>query len=674
MDWYPWGDEAFERARREEKPIFLSIGYSTCHWCHVMERESFENPEVAELLNAHFVPVKVDREERPDVDRVHMTAMQAMGQGGGWPLNVFLTPSLRPFYGGTYFPPVTRGGRMGMTELLPRVHAAWLDQREQIEASGERVLEMLGSLAEPPAGDAPSADDLFASCAQWLERSHDEAEGGFGNAPKFPSTANLAFLLRWWARDPEARADALLMVRRQLDAMAAGGIHDHVGGGFHRYSTDREWLVPHFEKMLYDQALIADAYVEGFLATGDPAYADTARGVFAYVARDLTSPEGAFWSAEDADSEGVEGRFYVWTPAQLSAVLGDDDAALVVHAYGVTPQGNFEHGQSILHRVHDDAGSAKRFGLGATDVARRLATARERLLAARSARVRPHLDDKVLASWNGLMIAALAHGARAFGEPALAAAATRAADFVWNALWDPATRTLQRRWRQGDVAGPGQLDDHAYLARGFVALFEATHDPRWLERAVALADAMIERYADESTGAFFESPAGDASVAVRMMDGFDGAELAGNSVALDVLLRLAALLDRPAWRERADRALLYWRRRLAGAAWAMPMMLAALDRASAPSRQVVVAGAPDAPDTRGLLAVVDRGFHPNDDFAFVSDATRTALASLAPFTATLRPIDGRAAAYVCVNHACRRPVTEPAAFAAELAAPPEENR
>ncbi len=674
VDWYPWGEAAFERARREDRPIFLSIGYSTCHWCHVMERESFENADVAELLNAHFVPVKVDREERPDVDRVHMTAMQAMGAGGGWPLNVFLTPSLKPFWGGTYFPPVTRGGRIGMTELLPRIRAAWLDQREQIESSGERVLELLGSLAEPSSADAPSAESLFEGCARWLERSFDEVEGGFGNAPKFPSTVNLAFLLRWWARDPDSRADALHMVRRQLDAMQAGGIHDHLGGGFHRYATDREWLVPHFEKMLYDQALIADAYLEGHLATGDPAWAETARGIFAYVARELTSPEGAFRSAEDADSEGEEGRFYVWTPAELAAALGDDDAARFAHAYGVTPQGNFEHGRSILHRVHDDAGVAKRFGGTPDEAARRLADARATLLAIRATRVRPHLDDKVIASWNGLMIAAFAHGARTLGDPALATAAARAADFVWGTLWDPAARTMRRRWRAGEVAGPGQLDDHADMARGCLALFAATHEPRWLERAATLAEAMIEHFADEASGAFFESPAGDPSVRVRMLDGFDGAELAGNSVALDVLLRLAALLDRPAWRERAERALHYWRRRLAGAPWAMPMLLAALDRAESPPGHVVIAGEPGADDTRAMLAAAGRAFRPHDDLVLVTEATRPALAALVPFTAALRPTGTRATAWICVNFACRQPVTDAAAFAAALAAPPEEIR
>ena len=345
VDWYPWGDEAFERARREDKPLFLSIGYSTCHWCHVMERESFEDDEVAALLNTHFVPVKVDREERPDVDRVYMTAMQALGQGGGWPLNVFLTPTLKPFWGGTYFPPRVLHGRPGMVELLPRLAEAWRDQREQIEGTGSQVFTLLGTLSHPE-GEARAALELGDLAATFLERQHDAACGGFGGAPKFPSPGNLHFLLRRWARGARGAESARRMVLEQLEAMRANGLHDHLGGGFHRYATDREWRIPHFEKMLYDQALLAEAYVDAFRATGEPRWAVTARGVFDYVSRDLASPEGAFYSAEDADSEGEEGRFYVWTPATLREVLGHEDAEFFARHLGVSDAGNFEHHSS----------------------------------------------------------------------------------------------------------------------------------------------------------------------------------------------------------------------------------------------------------------------------------------------------------------------------------------
>ena len=663
VDWYPWGDEAFERARAEDRPILLSIGYSTCHWCHVMERESFENDAVAELLNRWFVCVKVDREERPDVDRIYMTAMQAMGQGGGWPLNVFLTPELVPFWGGTYFPPSATSGRPGLQELLPRLHEAWSQQREQIQEQGGRVMQLLESLGRPER-EAARYDDLARECFEFLERQYDPEHGGFGTAPKFPSPVNLAFLMRWWARAPHERGDALTMAVRQLDAMRAGGLHDHLGGGFHRYSTDREWLVPHFEKMLYDQALIADAYVEGFLATGDARYAGTVRGVFDYVARDLTSPQGAFFSAEDADSEGEEGRFYVWTPAQLEAVLGESDARLFAQHYGVTPQGNFEHGASILNRTR----SAE-----SDDVKARLERSRALLLVARATRPRPHLDDKVLTAWNGLMIAALAKGARALGDPALATLAVRAAEFVWTHSRQ-ADGSLHRRWRDGEAGAAGQLDDHAYFARGCLELYAATHEPLWLERALALTETMIERFWDDDEGACFESPAGDASVRVRMKDGFDGAEMAGNSIAAEVLVRLGELLDRADLREKANATFAYYARRLAGNAWAMPRMLCAMDRAAGPSRQVVIAGGRDADDTRALLAVFERRLRPADEIVLVDGASREALSSLAPFTATLQPMDGHAAAYVCVDYACRLPVANADAFAAQLDSPQMEIR
>ena len=664
VDWYPWGEEAFARARAEDRPIFLSIGYSTCHWCHVMERESFENADVAAELNAHFVCVKVDREERPDVDRLYMTSAQAMGVGGGWPLNLFLTPDLEPFYGGTYFPPTSGSSRPGMLELLPRIHIAWREQREAIVDGGRRVLAQVDSLSSPDRVPEPH-DALARECAAWLERAHDAEHGGFGNAPKFPSPANLAFLFRWWARDPENRGDARDMALRQLDAMQAGGIHDHLAGGFHRYATDREWLVPHFEKMLYDQALIADAFLDGFEITRDERYARTARGIFAYLLRDLREPGGGFASAEDADSEGEEGRFCVWTPAQLAEVLAPDIARVAATHWHVTSRGNFEHGTSILHERAPLAKTAVSLGLDEDAARAMLESARTALLAARGLRVRPYRDDKVLASWNGLAIAALARGARVLGDVALAGAAVGAAEFAWNVLRDPGSGALRRRWREGEAAGAGQLDDHAYVARGFMELYASTHDARWLERAVALTEVQITRFWDAEDGAFFESPAGDAHVRVRMKDGFDGAELAGNSVAATNLVRLAALLGRGDWQVMARRTLDYYAGRLAGGAWGMPQMLVAMDLAARPARHLVIAGEP-SPAREALLAVTRARFRPFDDVVVVDDASRATLARLAPFTAGLRPVEGRPTAFVCVDHACRLPVTEPEAFAAQL--------
>jgi uncharacterized protein len=670
VDWFPWGDEAFAKARAEGRPIFLSIGYSTCHWCHVMERESFEDETVAALLNGHFVPIKVDREERPDVDRLYMTAAQAMGLGGGWPLNLFLTPALEPFYGGTYFPPEERYGRPAFRQVLEGVHETWTKQRADLEESGGSVLALLADLAVPAgAGGAPESGSgaLFAEAFDHLERARDASAGGFGSAPKFPSVANLDFLLRYWSRDRAARGAALDRVVRQLDAMREGGIHDHLGGGFHRYSTDAQWRVPHFEKMLYDQAQLAWIYLDAHQITGRPEYASTARGILDYVARDLTSPGGAFFSAEDADSEGEEGRFYVWTPDQTAAVLGAADASLFDFVHGVTEEGNFEHGASVLRLAHTAAEAARRSGLAPDEVERRLAVARARLLEARARRVRPHRDGKVLTAWNGLMVSAFARGARVLDDPGLAACATRAAEFVWTALRDGGGGALLRRWCAGEASGAGQLADHAAYAIGCVDLYQATHEPRWLERAVAVTGAMIERFEDPAGGGFFESPPGDLSIRVRMKDVFDGAEIAGNSLAAYAVQSLGALLGRRDWLERAGRAFGYYRARLAGGAWAMPRMLVAMDLAEGPVRHVVVAGDPGAAGTRELLREFDRRFLPRDLLLVADGAERShGLADLAPFAAALTPQGGRPAAYLCVDRACRLPVTDARAFAALL--------
>jgi|SRR5262245_1751532 len=674
VDWYPWGEEAFALARREDRPIFLSIGYSTCHWCHVMERESFMNEEVAALLNRHFVPIKVDREEHPDVDRVYMTALQALGQGGGWPLNVFLTPALRPFWGGTYFPPTSSYGRPGFLDLLPRLAEAWREQRGQVEETGDQVMTLLGTLARP-GGEPRATLELGDVCAAYLERQHDEVYGGFGGAPKFPSPANLHFLLRRWARGARNAETARRMALAQLEAMRVNGLHDQLGGGFHRYATDREWRIPHFEKMLYDQALLAEAYVDAYRAAGEARWSETAGGVFEYAARDLSSRDGAFLSAEDADSEGEEGRFYVWTPAQLRAVLGDEDAALVARHYGVSERGNFEHGATVLHVAHhswDD------------DTLDRLATARVRLLKARGKRVRPHRDDKVITAWNGLMVAALANGARALRAPVLAERAARAAEFVWLNLGN-GDGTLKRRWRDGEAAHDGQLDDHAYFAHGCLELFLATHHPKWLERAAAVTGKMLERFWDHADGGFFDSPAhasdaGEAGGAhgtptggaaeagglPRLKDVHDGAELAGNSIAAEVLWRLGAMLERPEWLAHATRSFEFHARRLSSQPWAMPRMVAAMERAAAPPRHLVIAGEPDADDTRELLDVFESKLRPDTDLIVVSEANRKSLATWVPFAAAMPVRDGRATAYACVDHACRKPTHEPAELAAIL--------
>jgi len=666
VDWYPWGDEAFAKARAEDKPIFLSIGYSTCHWCHVMERESFESVEVATLLNQGFVPVKVDREERPDVDRLYMTAMQALGAGGGWPLNVFLTPQLEPFYGGTYFPPDARHGRPGLLQILPQVSEVWRDRKTEVAAQGARVFAAIGSLVRDD-GSSDERASLFRACYEGLERIEDAERGGFGAAPKFPTIANLDFLMRTAARDPARREPALAMALRQLDAMRAGGIHDHVGGGFHRYSTDAEWLVPHFEKMLYDQAQIAWAFLDAYAITRRHEYAETARGIFAYVDRELLGPEGAFYSAEDADSEGEEGRFYVWTGAELEAALGREDAELFAYRYGVLPGGNFEHGASILHEAHSLEEAAQRAGVPVATVSARLATARVALLEVRARRVRPYRDDKVLTAWNGLMISAYARGARLLDEAAYARRAERAAEFVWEKLRTRDGGGLRRRFREGEAAGAGQLDDFAYLALGLLDLYQATFDPRWLERAAALTQDLLDRFWDEAAGGFFESPPGDAHLAIRMKDDFDGAELAGNSIAGFVLQSLGGLLDRDAWLPAAKRLFDHYAARLARNPIAMPQMLVAMDLEQSPSRHVVIVGRPDDPDTRALISEYNARLRPRDLLLVVADdATRTRLERVAPWIGPLLVRDGRATAYVCIDRACRLPATDVAAFRTRL--------
>ena len=668
VDWYPWGEEAFAKARGEHKPIFLSIGYSTCHWCHVMERESFEDGAVAAALERDFVAIKVDREERPDVDRIYMTAMQAMGLGGGWPLNVFLTPELEPFYGGTYFPPGTQAGRPGLLQLLPRVHQAWQERERDVRGDGVRVLEALAGFDQVEA-TSPQLEALIERGYQELAAAYDPAQGGFGREPKFPSPANLDFLLRAWARDPGRHAPALAMVRGQLDAMQAGGIHDQLGGGFHRYSTDRMWLVPHFEKMLYDQALLARAYLDAFQATREPSYAATARDILDYVARDLASEEGGFDSAEDADSEGEEGKFYAWSHAEIEAVLGRDDAELFCRRYGVTPAGNWD-GVNVLTRAQSVAQVAGAAGLTEEDAARRLEAARARLLAVRERRVRPHRDDKVIAAWNGLMISAFARAARVLGSGAggdHAARATRAGEFLWSRLRDPETGELRRRWREGEAAGAGQLDDYAYTIFGFMELYGATFEPRWLERAEELAAVMIGRFADREQGGFFTSPPGDASIRLRMKEGYDGAELAGGSIATWDLLMLATLQGRTEWRAEAQRAVEYYARRLQRSPSAMPRMLAAFELARSEPRHVVIAGGADAADTQAMIEAFDSRLRPHDLLLLAGGGDgQKRLARLAPFVAPLSPREGHATAFVCIGYACRLPTTNPAELASQL--------
>ncbi|MBI5367202.1 MAG: thioredoxin domain-containing protein [Planctomycetes bacterium] len=659
VDWYPWGAEAFARAQAEDKPIFLSIGYSTCHWCHVMERESFENREIADVLNRWFVPIKVDREERPDVDAVYMDAVIAMAGDGGWPLSVFLTPELKPFFGGTYFPPNDRYGRPGFKRLLELLHEKWTGDRTELLAGAGEVVKLLADRAAPVAA-LPLDDKLFASALDNFWAFFDPQNGGFGRRTKFPRSHALSCLLRLGRKTGDGRADE--MVRRTLDHMARGGMYDQAGGGFHRYSVDPEWHVPHFEKMLYDQALLAWTYLEAWQAFKDPEYARIARETLDYCLRDLADPAGGFHSAEDADSEGVEGKFYLWTPAEIAAALGaGPEAERIARFYDVTAAGNFEEGKSILRVQVECAAFAQAEGIEPAAFARALGPARVRLLAARARRVRPHKDDKVLAGWNGLLIRALALAGSALGEPKYLAAAARAADFVLGTLQRDGR--LLRRYRAGKADVPAFAEDYAYVAWGLAGLYEATFDARWLAEARRLALDLVRRFGDEAGGGalWFAAHDGEPLIA-RTREVYDGATPSSNSVAALVCLRLGRLTGDVALEESGRKILAAFSATLAGQPEAYPMLLSAQLFAAGPTREVLLTGDPADPALAALAAVARARFCPEQVIAlFPADAAaRAPIEQLIPFAKGLAAPGGKPAAFVCENFTCRAPVQQPA--------------
>jgi uncharacterized protein YyaL (SSP411 family) len=660
VDWYPWGTEAFETARREDKPIFLSIGYSTCHWCHVMEHESFEDPGVSALMNDAFVNIKVDREERPDIDAVYMTVCQMMTGSGGWPLTVIMTPEARPFFSATYIPRTARYGRAGMVELIPQIVSAWRSRRREIEDTSARITDEIQRYSgREAASDEPGVDLLERACAELAGR-FDEVHGGFGHAPKFPSPHNLLFLLRYWKRTGEPRA--IEMVERTLDEMAAGGIWDHIGFGFHRYSTDERWFAPHFEKMLYDQALLAMAYTECFLATGDSRHRWMAERIFGYVLRDMRDSSGAFHSAEDADSEGVEGKFYLWTRDELARLLDREDLDLVADVYGVEPAGNFGNevsGANILRLRRPLDAVAREAGVDEDALRERLDRIGTSLLEARRARVRPHRDDKVLTDWNGLMIAALAKAACAFGDPGYARAAAEAVEFLFRVM-RPRDGVLHHRYRDGEAGVTGNLDDYSFLVWGLIELYEATFETRYLEHAVALTKEMVARFADAAAGGFYFTPDDGERLIVRTKDVYDGAVPSGNSAAAFNLVRLARLTAEPGFEEAASKAGRAFQSELTRAPSAFTFFMAALEMGAGSSSEVVIVGEPDAADTRAMFQAIRSVYVPGVVILFKSSARLDpGISRVAPFTAQHAPIDGRAAAYVCRNHSCRTPTTEP---------------
>jgi uncharacterized protein YyaL (SSP411 family) len=690
VDWYAWGADAFERARREDKPIFLSIGYSTCHWCHVMEHESFENPSVADVLNTHFVSIKVDREERPDVDRVYMTFVQATTGSGGWPMSVWLTPSLHPFYGGTYFPPSSKWGRPGFAEILQEIARVWREERGKVESSAESVVDRLRTYGSSDGArrSIPAAAALDEGVRQFAA-GFDERRGGFGDAPKFPRPSELLFLLREYART--GSRNPLDMVLLTLRAMALGGMRDHIGGGFHRYSVDGNWRVPHFEKMLYDQAQLVLAYLEAAQASGDQFYGDVAADTLAYVARDLTDEHGGFYSAEDADSvppeiahdpraHKMEGAFYIWRDDEIREVLGDDAEVFRIR-FGILPDGNAPFdpqdefaGKNLLYtaRSLDEIVSATAKPREAIEAA--LARARVTLLERRSARPRPHLDDKILTAWNGLMIAAFARASRVLGADLKVGPygchdmARRAALFIWKNLWNAETQTLLRRYRKGDAAVEGYAEDYAYLIFGLLELFQADGDARWLEWALMLQRRQDELFADPVEGGWFSTTGRDPSVLLRMKEDYDGAEPAATSVSVFNLLTLSHLTNDDAFEKSLERAFGLFAPRIEQGARTVPMMMAALSTYHAGVSQVVVAGEASADGTRALMNVLRSRYLP---FAVLVPLTGigdrgSGIRKLLPWTESM--MRDTPTAYVCRDFTCQAPVTAPDALRAQLEA------
>ncbi|HVM30385.1 MAG TPA: thioredoxin domain-containing protein [Candidatus Limnocylindrales bacterium] len=658
VDWYPWGDEALARARSEDRPIFLSIGYAACHWCHVMERESFEDEATAQVLNEGFVSIKVDREERPDLDSIYMDAVQQMTGHGGWPMSVFLTPEGRPFYGGTYFPDQPRHGMPSFRQVLEGVLSAWQDRRAEIEQAGASLAEALSRQAQLGAGERPSTWMLDSSLLA-LERSFDARNGGWGAAPKFPQPMTIEMLLGEHLRTGDRRP--LAMALRSLDAMAAGGIYDHLAGGFARYATDAGWLVPHFEKMLYDNALLTRAYVHAWQLTRTERYREVAEDTLAFVEREMTTVEGGFIASLDADTQGEEGATYVWAKAEIDQLLGAD-APLLHAAYGVTEEGNWE-GRTILSRVRSGEQLASEHGLAAEEVEIRLADLRQRLLAARDRRPQPGRDEKVLAAWNGLMIAACADASVAFGDPRHAQLGERAASLLLDRLADPDGR-LSRSWKDGRARGGGVLEDYANLADGLLALYQATFDERWFQAARQLAGHILARFADPA-GGFFDTADDHEQLVSRPKGVQDNAVPAGGSMASHVLLRLAALTGEGRYRDAAEGAIAQVAPLAARYPTAFAHWLSAMQLALGRIDEVAIVGPPDRADTLALLSEVRRQYRPLTVIAAgMPESTAVPLLRDRPLK------DGAATAYVCHGFSCRQPVTDSEGLAAQLSSAP----
>ena len=642
VDWYPWGDEAFKRAKAEDKPVFLSIGYSTCHWCHVMEKESFEDSETAEVLNQSFVSIKVDREERPDVDQIYMTVCQTLTGSGGWPLSIFMTPDKKPFYAGTYFPKHGRGGMQGFLSLLETVRKAWAENREHLLHSSNQILNAIQESDQIPHEEF--APNLIQQAFSQFKSEFDGKYGGFGSAPKFPTPHILYFILRYWYNTKDQ--SALEMVEKTLDSMYRGGIYDHIGYGFSRYSTDRKWLVPHFEKMLYDNALLAIACLETYQATKNSEYVQIAGEIFRYVLRDMTAPDGGFYSAEDADSEGVEGKFYVWTANEVKEVLGGKDGDAFCRRYDITDKGNFE-GKSIPNLIHSPI---------VEDAAELAAKWKQALFAEREKRVHPHKDDKILTAWNGLMIAALAIGGRALGNEEYVAASEKAVHFIFEKLVREDGRLLAR-YRNGEAAFPAYVDDYSFLIWGLIELYETTFKPEYLQRALGLNQDLLHYFWDEEKGGLYVYGSDGEQLITRPKEIYDGATPAGNSVSALNMLRLARLTGQYKLEDRAHELLRAFSSAIQKYPRGHSYSLLALLFAQTPTKEVVIVSSGKKGETQRMLETIREEFRPFTLSVLLAEETQD-IGNVIPFISQYTPVDGKTTAYVCENFSCQAPVTD----------------
>jgi len=661
VDWYPWGDEAFAKAQSENKPIFLSIGYSTCHWCHMMEHESFEDPEVSRLMNETFVAIKVDREERPDIDSVYMQVCQIMTSRGGWPLTIIMTPDQEPFFAATYIPKETKFGQIGMLDLIPRIRELWLTRHAEILNSASQITSALQQAAMNMPGEELGEPILHLAYQQLIER-FDEQNGGFGSAPKFVTPHNLFFLLRYWARTGNQKS--LYMVEKTLQRIRNGGLYDHIGFGFHRYSTDSQWLVPHFEKMLYDQAMLAMAYTETYQATGKEEYAQTAREIFTYILRDMTAPEGGFYSAEDADSEGEEGKFYIWRREEINQILSAEEAVLAFKVCNIQDDGNFvefsgrKTGNNILHLTESFERIASDHKMSVPDLRKHIEVIRQKLFAYREKRVHPHKDDKILTDWNGLMIAALAKGAQVLGESQYASAAENAVQFILNNMITADGRLLHR-YRDGQAAIPAHLDDYAFLIYAMLELYQTTFKESYLEWALSLNQDLIEHFWDKDNGGFFFTSDASESLLIRQKEIYDGAIPSGNSVAMLNLLRLGRITANPDLDDKAARIGRAFANNVRQSPSSYTQLMVALDFALGPTYEVVLAGDSKAEDMKEMLEAIQARYIPNKVVILRPvDQESAEINHIAPFAKDFVSLNGKATAYVCLNHSCKLPTTD----------------